>query len=134
MKKIWQLELKELIASFMVGFHKTMATKTELHDYAVFLEKSLTDDEEGIDVPEELRAVPSSCDYTDLAREDNGFMFNIFDDAVSLSSGRNEDDLIEHILSYCHSDYLMMLEDLAEEYLEQRKKQTNKTEEIEQEK
>ena len=132
MKRVWQLSLKEVIASYMVGLKKTKATKEDIHDFAEFIEKTLTTEADGFELAEEYRAVPSSCDYTDLAREDNGYLFNISEDNVSLASGKTEDDLCENVLAYCHSDYLYVLEDLAEEYLNQKK--TKNEEENEQEK
>ena len=133
MKKVWHLNLKELIASYMVGLDKTRATKLELFDFAEFIEKTLTNEADGFEMAEEYRAVPSSCDYTDLEREDNGYLFNISDDAVSLAGGKTEDDLCEHVLAYCNSDYLYVLEALCEEYKEQ-KKTKKQLEEIEPEK
>ena len=103
MKRYRFINLKQSIASYMVGFQTNRMTHSELNDWSQYLEKVLTTDDYQAIVFHGKR-------YLDeLQKEDDGFLFNIGDNSIKLADGKTKHDLDEHVLSYVDADILLAM-------------------------
>lgn len=110
MKRYRFLNLKQSIASYMVGFQTDRMTHSELNDWSQYLEKVLTTDDYQAIVFHGKR-------YLDeLQKEDDGFLFNIGDNSIKLADGKTKHDLDEHILSYVDANVLLAMLEAPDYY------------------
>ena len=103
MKRYRFINLKQSIASYMVGFQTNRMTHSELNDWSQYLEKVLTTDDYQAIVFHGKR-------YLDeLQKEDDSFLFNIGDNSIKLADGKTKHDLDEHVLSYVDANVLLAM-------------------------
>lgn len=110
MKRYRFINLKQSIASYMVGFQTNRMTHSELNDWSQYLEKVLTTDDYQAIVFHGKR-------YLDeLQKEDDGFLFNIGDNSIKLADGKTKHDLDEHVLSYVDANVLLAMLEAPDYY------------------
>lgn len=94
------IPIKQLVATYMVGFETSRVGYGELRDWAQHLEKTLS--------TKNYKTI-SLCGekyIAELQREDRGFLFTIGDYSIKLANGKTKKDLDEHVLSYADTDVL----------------------------